>query len=123
MNTRAFSILNGLMLLSVLFQGLSAGGFLGRVGGVDWRQLHEIFAVVAVLCSLAATIFAMVRRRRDLAGPSAVVLVLLIIQTGLGEAISKGGQHALVIVHVPIALLIMGMGVYLSVVGRAVSRA
>jgi hypothetical protein len=34
----AFSMLNGLVLLGVLLQGVWGGGILGRAGGVDWAS-------------------------------------------------------------------------------------
>jgi hypothetical protein len=122
---RAFSILNGLVLLGVLLQGLSAGGFLGRLGGVEWLRLHQITAAVVVILALAATLVAVItqRRHRALAGWSAGLFGLLVIQTALGEAASEGGERALVAVHVPLAMLIMGLGVYLSIAGARARRA
>ncbi|MGH3599746.1 MAG: hypothetical protein ACRDQH_05610, partial [Pseudonocardiaceae bacterium] len=50
------------------------------------------------------------------------LFVLIVIQTGLGEAISEGGSDGLVVVHVPLAVLIFGLGVYLSSLGARVRR-
>lgn len=123
--SRAFSILNGLVLLGVLLQGLSAGGFLGRLGGMEWLQLHQITAAVVVILALAAALVAAItqRRHRAIAGWSAALFVLLVVQTGLGEAISEGGERTLVAVHIPLAMLIMGIGVYLSIAGAQTRRA
>ncbi|MBO0769964.1 MAG: hypothetical protein J2P35_00745 [Actinobacteria bacterium] len=114
---RAFSILNGLVLLGVLLQGLWAGEFIGRAAGPDWLRLHQITAVAVVILALAAAILALAtqRRHRGLVAGSAGLFVLLVIQTGIGQAISDGGEQALVAVHIPLAMLIMGLGVYLSI--------
>lgn len=122
--SRAFSILNGLVLLGVLLQGLWAGGFIGRLGGAGWLQLHEVTAIVVVILALAAAVVAVVTRRHDraLTGWSAGLFALLVIQTGLGEAISEGGARTLVAVHIPLAMLIMGVGVYLSIAGARSRR-
>lgn len=114
---RAFSILNGLVLLGVLLQGVWAGEFIGRTDGPDWLRLHQITAVVVVILALAAAILALATQRhhRAIATGSAGLFVLLVIQTGVGQAISDGGEHALIAVHVPLAMLITGLGVYLSI--------
>src|SRR5215475_10429762 len=61
---RAFSILNGLVLLGVVLQGLWAGGFIGDVSGAPWLQLHRFTAYSVVVLALAAAIVAVVTRRR-----------------------------------------------------------
>jgi hypothetical protein len=38
---RGFGILNGLVLLGVLLQGVWAGEFMGQMGGPDWVGLHQ----------------------------------------------------------------------------------
>lgn len=121
---RAFSILNGLALLGVLLQGLSAGGFLGHVGGADWLGLHQITAPVVMICSLAAAVVAVaaLRHHSGIAWWSAALFVLLVIQSALGAASSESGQRALLAVHIPLAMLIMGLGVYLSIAGARARR-
>ncbi len=51
----AFSILNGLVLLGVVLQGLWAGGFIGHLDGAFWLQLHMLTAYVVVILALAAS--------------------------------------------------------------------
>lgn len=120
---RAFSILNGLALLGVLVQGLTGGAFLGGATGPDWAQLHQFDAGVVETLALVAAILALVtqRRRRGIAVFSPVLFTLLVLQHGLGAAIS-GGNRALIAVHVPVALLVMGPGVYLSVTAARARR-
>lgn len=126
MAVRAFSMLNGLVLLGVLLQGLWAGEFMGDVGGADWVEVHQITGYVVVLLSLAAAIVSVVRLRgrgSGIVGMSIGLFVLLLIQVGLGQAISDGGQGVLLAAHVPVALLAMALGVYLSVAGARLRRA
>src|SRR6266545_4191777 len=82
---RAFSILNGLMLLGVVLQGLWAGGFIGHLDGAFWLQLHRLTAYVVVILALAAAILAVVtlRRHRAIAAWSAGLFVLVAIQAEL----------------------------------------
>jgi heme A synthase len=119
-----FSILNGLTLLGVLLQAVWAGGFIDRTGRGAWLTAHEIGAFVVVVLALASAVLAAMLRRSS----SALVLgalgllVLIVAQTGLGEVITRGGAEGLIVIHVPIALLIFGLGVYLSSVGAQLRR-
>jgi hypothetical protein len=103
---RIFSILNGLTLLGVLLQAVWAGEFIGRNGRQDWVTVHEIGAFVVVVLALGAL----------------GLFVLIVVQTGLGEAITKGDANELITAHVPIAVLIFGLGVYLSGAGARLRR-
>jgi len=116
---RMFSILNGLTLLGVLLQAVWAGEFIDRTGRDAWVTVHEIDAFVVVGLALA-TALAAVRLRRAhsaLTLGDIGLLVLVVVQTGLGEAITKAGTNELIVSHVPIAVLIFGLGVYLSSAG------
>jgi hypothetical protein len=121
---RAFSILNGLVLLGVVLQGLWAGGFIGHLAGTFWLQLHRITAYVVVILALAAAILAVVtqRRHRAIAAWSVGLFVLVAVEAELGHTIGEGGERSLVAVHVPVAMLIMGLGVYLSIAAARARR-
>ncbi len=116
----AFNALVGLTTLGVLLQGLWAGIFLQDASEV-WVNVHGVGALVTVLLAVAAAIvaFLRLRPRSDLVGASTVLAVLLIIETGVGSAI-RGGVHGLTIVHVPLALLVMGIAVWLPLKARSV---
>lgn len=120
---RVFSILNGLALLCILLQGVSAGGLVGRVGGVGWLRFHQIIGFTALIIALVAAIVAVATLRRFavLAWGATALFVLLVIQNGVGSSI--GSVRPLLLVHVPLAMLIMGLGVYLSVAGGRARRA
>lgn len=114
---RAFSALNGLVLLGVLLQGLWAGEFLGGVGGADWVAVHRFTGYAVVLVAVVAAVLATVGRRQcggAIVAWSWVLLVLLVLETALGQAISDGGERTMVAAHVPLALIVVGVGAYLS---------
>jgi heme A synthase len=121
---RIFSILNGLTLLGVLLQAVWAGEFIGRHGRQDWVTVHEIGAFVVVVLALATAVVAVALRRASSAATLGALglLVLIVVQTGLGEAITKGDANELITAHVPIAVIIFGLGVYLSSVGARLRR-
>jgi heme A synthase len=122
---RMFSLLNGLTLLGVLLQAVWAGEFVDRAGRGAWITVHEIGAFVVVVLALA-TALAAVRLRRAhsaLTLGALGLLVLIVVQTGMGEAITRASADGLIVAHVPIAVLIFGLGVYLSSLGARLRRA
>ena len=115
----AFSALVGLTTLGVLLQGLWAGLFLG---GTDdpgtWKDVHNVGAMVTVVLALLATVAGLVwmRHNRPAVIAAGALLVLLVVETGLGAAADDA--RGTVIVHVPLAMLIMALAVYVPVVSR-----
>jgi hypothetical protein len=116
----AWSALVGLTTLGVLLQGLWAGLFLRRGAGSQhtWVEVHQHGGEVTVLLALLATVAAGVwlRSRRDLLIGTALLFVLLVVELGIGMAVDDAGGA--VAVHVPLALLIMGLAVWLPVAAR-----
>jgi hypothetical protein len=111
-----WSALVGLTSLGVLLQGLWAGLFLRRdADGSTWFSVHQHGAEVTVTLAAIATIAAAVwlRRRRDLLVGTALLFVLLVVEYFLGRA---GGDS--VVVHVPLAMLLMGLAVWLPMAAR-----
>ncbi len=115
-----WSALIGLTSLGVLLQGLWAGLFLRRDAGDrgTWVALHQHGAEATVVLALLATVAAAVwmRARRDLVVATAVFLVLLLAEMFLGMAIDASSSA--VVVHVPLAMLLMGMAVWLPMAAR-----
>lgn len=113
-------VLLGLAALAVLLQGVWAGMFLrdeqGR-GPEKWIEVHALDGEVAiVLAALAAAVgFWKVRSRRDLAVGATVLAVLLVVESYLGGLIKDEGKNGLVPVHVPLAMALMGLAVWLVV--------
>jgi hypothetical protein len=119
-----FSALTGLCALAVLLQGLWAGIFLEHDGARDaagsWIDVHarggEVALVLAVLATAVA--FWQLRARRDLWLGSAVLVVLLALEAWLGGAIRDDGKDTLTAVHVPLAMAIMALVVWLPLRAR-----
>jgi hypothetical protein len=119
-----FSALIGLTTLAVLLQGLWAGLFLQHDGERDaasnWIDVHARGADIAIVLALAATVvaFLRLRRRTDLWVGSAVLAILLIVESYLGGLIRDESKDTLTAVHVPLAMAIMGLAVWLPVRSR-----
>lgn len=118
-----YNLLIGLTALAVLLQGLWAGIFLEHDGRRDaahtWIDVHARGADVAIGLALAAAVTAYVtlRARRDLWVGTSVLAVALVLEAYLGGTISDG-QDAVTAVHVPLALLLMGLVVWLPLRAR-----
>ena len=111
-----WNALVGLTSLGVLLQALWAGLFLRRdAEGSTWSSVHQHGGEATVTLAAIATIAAAMwlRHRADLLGGTVLLLVLLVAEYFLGRA---GGSS--VAVHVPLALLIMGVAVWLPVAAR-----
>ena len=111
-----WSALVGLTSLGILLQGLWAGLFLrGADDGSTWVSVHQHGGEATVTLALLATVAAVVwlRSRRDLLGATALMSVLLVVEYFLGRA--GGGSIA---VHVPLALWLMGLAVWLPMAAR-----
>jgi hypothetical protein len=123
---QTFSMVNGLTLLGVLLQAVWAGLFIDRAEREPWVTVHEIGGFAVVVLSLVTALLALALLRR--ADPALTfgavgLFLLLVIQTGIGEGISKAGSQELLVSHVPLAMLIFGLGVYLSIAGARLRRA
>lgn len=123
-NTALVSSLAGLTALGVLLQGLWAGLFLPVGEGGDYREtwvdVHNWGARVTVVLALATTVAAFVRHRarRDLWIGALVLTVLIAVEGTVGAAISDGDSRAAAAIHVPLALLIMAITVWLPLRAR-----
>ena len=115
-----WSALVGVASLGILLQGLWAGLFLrpGAGGRQTWVAVHqhagEAIAVVALLATIAAVIW--MRRSTAVLVGTVLLLVLVVVQVLLGYAID--GSANAVAVHVPLALVLMGLAVWLPLAAR-----
>lgn len=117
----AYNILIGLTTLAVLLQGVWAGIFLSYDKRPDsWINVHARGAEVAIGLGVLAFIAAVIqlRSRRDLLIGTAVLVVLLIVEAYLGGRITDDGNDLLTAVHVPLALAIMALAVWLPLRAR-----
>jgi uncharacterized membrane protein len=114
-----YQALIGLCALAVLLQGLWAGIFLEHDGRRDaaasWIDVHARGGEVALALAVLATVVAVwkLRGRRDIWAGSVALVVLLALESWLGGAIRDDGQDTLTAVHVPLAMAIMGLVVWL----------
>ena len=119
-----YGALIGLASLVVLLQGLWAGIFLEHDGERDaassWIDVHARGADLAILLGVLATVYAFwkLRARTDLWVGSLVFTVLLVLEAYLGGLIRDDGQDTLTAVHVPLAMALMGLAVWLPLRAR-----
>ncbi|MCW2699238.1 MAG: hypothetical protein JWQ45_773 [Blastococcus sp.] len=123
---RVFTALTGLAALAILLQGLWAGMFLEHDGERDaaesWIEVHATGGEVAIGLAALAAIWAIVRLRyrRDLVIGAVVLTVLLVLEAYIGGLIVDDGKDSLTPLHIPLALLLMAVAVWLPVrAGRA----
>jgi hypothetical protein len=121
---RTFSALAGISALAVLLQGLWAGIFLEHPGRMDqasgWIDVHARGGDVALLFAVLALGWAVwkLRWRRDLWLGAGVLVALLLGESFLGGLIRDDGKNTLIAVHVPLAMAIMGLVVWLPLRAR-----
>ena len=119
-----FGALTGLTAVAVLLQGLWAGLFLRYdEDSARWVTVHGLGADVALVLALVTTAWAVwkLRSRRDLVVGSVVLLVRLVGEAVLGGLIGTG-RDQLTAVHVPLAMALMGLVVWLPLRARAGRR-
>jgi hypothetical protein len=126
--TTVFSALAGLTALAILLQGLWAGLFvpLGKGGQYQdaWVEVHAHGGEAATLLALATTVaaFATARARRELWIGAAALTVLLAVELYLGSMISDDKVRGAAAVHIPLALAIMALAVWLPMRARYGAR-
>jgi hypothetical protein len=126
---RIYSALTGLAALAVLLQGLWAGIFLEHDGRRDdagnWIDVHARGADIALVLAALATVWAVVRlrHRMDLLVGALVLTVLLALEGYIGGLIRDDGKDTLTAIHVPIAMLLMGLSVWLPFQATRAGRA
>lgn len=116
----AWSILVGLAALLVLLQGLWAGLFIheGQDYQQSWVEIHARGADVAIGLAVIATVVALVklRSRLDLVVGTIAFTVLLALEAFLGGLV--GDYAAMTAVHLPLAMALMGLAVWLPLRAR-----
>lgn len=123
---RILSALLGVVAVLVLLQGLWAGLFLGNGGdgatANAWMEIHARGADLTILLALVATGWAFLRLRvkRELWLGSGALTVLLVLEAYLGGRIRDNGQDSLTAIHVPLAMAMMALVVWLPLRARAV---
>lgn len=118
--SKAYSILVGLAALTVLLQGVWAGLFIreGQDNDSSWVTVHARAADLAIVLALAALVVGIlrVRHRRDLVVGTGIFALLLIVEAFLGGLIGDHGRVAAV--HIPLAMGLLGLAVWLPMRAR-----
>lgn len=118
--SRAFQVLIGLAALVVLLQGVWAGLFIreGQDFQPGWVEVHARGADLAIAIAAAASVVALVklRSRPGLVTGSIVFTLLLVAESYLGGLV--GEMPAVTAVHIPLALALMALGVWLPLHAR-----
>lgn len=113
---RAASVLLAVTALLLVLQGLWAGLFLSTDPRSDtWIHVHDIGAWASLLCSIAAAGWISWRLRSDRLGWAGSVLLVLLIagEAHLGGQITDHGDDALTAIHVPLAMALLALAVWL----------
>lgn len=122
--TRTFAALVGVASLAVLLQGLWAGLFMSTPDTdpekTPWLEVHSWCGKAAIGFALLATVWAFLklRERTDLTFGALVLTVLLILEAYLGGLIVDEGKDVMAAVHVPLAMALMGLAVWLPLRAR-----
>jgi hypothetical protein len=114
----AFAVLTGLTSLVIFLQAVTAGQFVSQPGQQGWVTIHGVVADVAWGLALVTAIYAVAVLRRAVPGlvvATIVLFVLTLAQTGIGHLITGHGDDGWIAVHVPLAFVIFGLTLWLSV--------
>jgi len=121
-----FAALIGLTTLAILLQAVFAGEFVDRSHTGGWLSAHNANAVVVIALAVITAIYAVVALRntaRALVIGSIVLAVLVIVQTVIGHAITDDNDNGLLVIHIPLAMLVFGLAIWLSAKARSLRKA
>ena len=123
---KPYAALVGVASLLVLLQGLWAGLFMSNpdVDPKDsvWLEVHSWAGKLAILFALIATIyaFAKLKNRSDLKFGTLALLAFLVLESFLGGLIVDQGKDVMAAIHVPLAMALMALSVWLPLRARRV---
>jgi uncharacterized membrane protein YhaH (DUF805 family) len=118
----AYAVVMTLCAIAIVLQGLWAGLFLQHghdsATGQSWLHVHARGGEVAIGLAAVAAIIAFFRmfRRYALWFWTGVLVVLLAGEAYVGGQITEHEQHNLLPVHVPLAMAILTLAAWLTVV-------
>lgn len=121
-----FAALTGLTSLAILLEAVFAGEFIDRSSNAGWLSAHNVTADVAIALAVLTAVYAVVALRnaaRVLVNGSLVLAALMIVQTAIGHAITNDNDNGLLVIHIPLALLVFGLTIWLSVSARTLRKA
>jgi uncharacterized membrane protein YtjA (UPF0391 family) len=122
---RAFNALVGVTTLGIFLQAITAGEFVSQEHRGGWITAHNIIGNATLIVALVTAILGFVAVRRSapaVAAASGVLFVLLVVQIVIGHLITDGKQDGWIGVHVPLAFVIFGITIWLSIRGALTRR-
>jgi len=121
-----FAALTGLTALAILLQAVFAGEFINRAHRGGWLSAHDVNGDVTIALAVITAIYALVALRqsaRPLVIGAVTLAVLVGAQAAIGHAVTDGGHDWLLVIHIPLALLVFALTIWLSVHARAARKA
>jgi ABC-type uncharacterized transport system permease subunit len=121
-----FAALTGLTALAILLQAVFAGEFVDRANKGGWLSAHSANAIVVVALAVITAVYAFVALReaaRALVIGAIALAVLVIVQTLIGHEITDDSHDWLLVIHIPLAMLVFALTIWLSVRARVARRA
>jgi ABC-type uncharacterized transport system permease subunit len=115
---KGFSALVGVTSLAIFVQAVIAGEFVSQNHRKGWISVHDVVADVVVALALATMIFTIITLRkasRALLIATIILFALVVIQTFIGHQITDNNQDWLIGIHVPLALIIFGIAIWLPI--------
>jgi hypothetical protein len=103
---------------AILVQAVTAGVFVGKTGADSWVTVHGLVADLSWVLALVTAVigFLSIRRATPRLEYWAIALfVLTLAQTGLGHLITDYKDDWIIEVHVPLAMVIFGLTVWITV--------
>src|SRR5206468_10724919 len=110
----------------IFLQAVTAGQFVSQDHRDGWIAAHSVVGALAVLAALVTAIAALITMRRSapsLTWGSVALFVLLVVQYVIGNFITEGHLDGWIGVHVPLAFVIFGLTIWLSIRASAARRA
>jgi heme A synthase len=119
-----FSMLNGLTLLGLLLQAVWAGQFIGSRNAHVFVSAHQMTAYAVGILALATAVMAIstLRRNPTILIGSIVQFLLVLALIAIGEMLKSSYSATLVGVHVPLAVFVFGLSIYLSAAATRARR-
>ena len=123
---RLFNALTGVTTLGLLLQAITAGEFVSQEHREEWIDVHSVIGNVTLAIALVAAVVgiaSMLGSEPGLVWASSVLFVLMTVQVILGRLITDLHQDGWIGVHVPLAFVIFGGAIWISIRGAARRRA
>jgi hypothetical protein len=128
-STKIFASLVGMLALITFFQGAMAGVFVRddkeRDARSDYIDAHALGAHVGTVLAIATALFVVwkLRERKPLLIGSILLALAFLAESYIGGLIRDEDKQSLTPIHVPLAMAITGLTVWLSVKAVHLRRA